>query len=250
MSEKNKFILLTIIICIMLLIGGYAYNNHKTKAETIDYAIENIEEYVSVWTKTNTDIKIEPSVMGETIGNYHWNIEIPVTYIDNDWAKIQGTEHYVQRDFISETPIDFIDRDVPSNNSIKSYMDYRFITSKSSDQYKLQEALAYTGDNGLRMVNGRYCIAVGSYYTTTIGQYLDIELENGKIIKAILADCKADIHTDATNRMNPNGSVIEFVVETENLDNFARKMGDISYVNGWNSKVVNIRIYDKVEEFK
>ena len=247
MSTKNKFILFMLIVCVItLLIGGYTYNSKKAEAKTV----EKVEEYVNVWTTKNANIKREPNIISETIGNYNWNVEIPVTYIDDNWAKIKGTEHYVYRNLISETPINFSDFDVPSNNTIKSYMDYKFITSKSSDQYKLQEALAYTGEYGLRMVNGRYCIAVGSYYTTKIGQYLDIELENGKVIKAILADCKADIHTDITNRINPNGSVIEFVVETEKLDHMARIMGDISYVNGWDSKVVNIKVYDKVEDFK
>lgn len=248
MSTKNKFILFMLIMCIItLLVGGYTYNNRKVDAKTID---NEVEEYTNVWTTINTDIKKEPNISSEIIGGYNWNVEIPVTYIDDNWAKIKGTEHYIYRDSISESPVAFADCDVPSNNGIKSYMDYKFITSKSSDQYKLQKALGYTGEYGLRIVNGRYCIAVGSYYTTTIGQYLDIELENGKVINAILADCKADIHTDITNRINPNGSVIEFVVETEKLDHMARIMGDISYVNGWDSKVTNIKVYDKVEDFK
>ena len=74
-------------------------------------------------------------------------------------------------------------------------------------------------------------------------------LENGNVIQAILADCKDDRHTDSTNRINPNGSVVEFVVETDLLEPLAKRMGDISYINGWNSKVVNIKVYDKVEEF-
>lgn len=144
---------------------------------------------------------------------------------------------------------DCSDKKVPSNNSIKSYMDYRCITSRNSKQYKLQHSLAYTGNHGIRMVGNRYCVAVGSYYTTTIGQYIDIELKNGSVIEGIIADCKADAHTDSTNRINPNGSVVEFVVDTKALDNTAKIMGDISYVNDWNSKVVNIKVYDFVEEF-
>lgn len=146
-------------------------------------------------------------------------------------------------------PSDYSNYDVPSNNTIKSYMDYRCITLKSSKQYKLQESLAYTDEYGIRMVSGRYCVAVGSYYTTTIGQYIDIELENGNVIQGILADCKDDKHTDSTNRINPNGSVVEFVVDTKSLDNTAKKMGDISYVHGWNSKIINIKVYDKIEDF-
>ena len=158
------------------------------------------------------------------------------------------TKEPVTEETTTKKQLNYIDGDTP-DNTIKSYMDYRTITSTNSKQYKLQKALAYTDDNGLRMVNGRYCVVVGSYYTTTIGQYIDIELENGKIIKGILADCKADIHTDSTNRINPNGSVVEFVVDVNTLDSTAKKMGDISYINGWNSRVVNIRVYDIVESF-
>ena len=55
--------------------------------------------------------------------------------------------------------------------------------------------------------------------------------------------------TDETNRMNPNGSVVEFVVDTKKLEDLPRRMGDISYANDWKSKVVNIKVYEKVEIF-
>lgn len=148
-----------------------------------------------------------------------------------------------------ENTIDYHNYDVPSNNTIKSYMDYRRITLTSSKQYKLQHSLAYTGEHGIRMVNERYCVAVGSYYTTTIGQYIDIELENGNVIHGILADCKDDKDTDSTNRLHSDGSVVEFVVDTKVLDDTAKIMGDISYVNGWDSKIINIKVYDKIEKF-
>lgn len=248
MSTKNKFILFVIIICLItLLVGGYTYKGNDVSA--IENNIE-VDNYVSVWTTKDIEIKNEPYIYGTNIGIYYWNTKIPVTYINDDWAKIKGIEQYVHRDFLSEAPITYKDCDVPSNNTIKSYMDYRSITLETSDQYKLQQSSAYTNNYGLRMVGDRYCMAVGSYYTTTIGQYMDIELENGEIIKAILADCKDDKHTDSTNRINPNGSVIEFIVDTDCLDYTPKMMGDISYVNNWNSKVVNIRVYDKIEEFK
>lgn len=164
---------------------------------------------------------------------------------------ITETEEILEKEIKEEvTEVNnFINCEVPENNTIKSYMDYRCITLKSSNQYKLQESLAYTDEIGLRMVNDRYCVALGSYYTTTVGQYVDIELENGAIIKGILADLKDDRHTDEKHQINPNGSVLEFVVDTDTLNTLAKKMGDISYVNGWNSKVVNIKVYDKVENF-
>ena len=165
---------------------------------------------------------------------------------DFDIMETEGTSEEIKG--IKEIN-NFVNCDVPENNTIKSYMDYRCITLKSSNQYRLQESLAYTDEIGLRMVNDRYCVALGSYYTTVVGQYVDIELENGAIIKGILADLKDDRHTDEKHQINPNGSVLEFVVDTDTLDTLAKKMGDISYVNGWNSKVVNIKVYDKVENF-
>ena len=160
-------------------------------------------------------------------------------------ATTKGVEETVTGEEIA-----YVELDAPKTDTIKTYMSYRAITSKSSRQYKLQNSLAYTDDNGLRMVNGRYCVALGSYYTTTIGQWVDIELENGEVIHGILADGKSDKHTDETNRICFDGSVVEFVVDTKTLDKTAKKMGDISYLNNWNSKVNSIKVYDKVEVFE
>lgn len=138
--------------------------------------------------------------------------------------------------------------DVPYNR-IKSYMSYKNITSKSSDQYKLQQ-MAYTGTYGIRQVNGRFCVAVGSAYTTQIGQYIDFVLEDGTIIPCILGDCKADEHTDSRNILTSDGSLAEFVVDVPSLSKTVRYTGDISTAcDDWESMITRIIIYDKVEEF-
>lgn len=216
---------------------------------------------VSVWLAiirmTDNQKKYELDTTTKTTANIIFQ-EITETTEESTTEETMTEESTIKETTVKETTTkeeinkgqsDYVDYDVPSNNTMKTYMDYKTITSTSSKQYKLQKSLAYTDSKGLRMVGDRYCVAVGSYYTTTIGQYIDVELENGKIIKCILADCKDDRHTDSTNRINPNGSVVEFVVDTDVLDSTAKKMGDISHINGWNSRVVNIKVYDKVEEF-
>ena len=138
--------------------------------------------------------------------------------------------------------------DVPYNR-IKSYMSYKNITSRSSDQYKLQQ-MAYTGTYGIRQVNGRFCVAVGSAYTTQIGQYIDLVLEDGTIIPCILCDCKADEHTDSRNILTSDGSLAEFVVDVPSLSKTVRYTGDISTAcDDWESMITRIIIYDKVEGF-
>lgn len=125
----------------------------------------------------------------------------------------------------------FIKYDTPNNDSFKSYMDYRTLSDKTSLQYDLQQQ-AYTDSlTGIRMVDNRYLIAVGSYYTTEIGVYLDVILENGTVIQCILGDVKNDKHTDSTNRQNPNGSVIEFIVDIDIINLTVKKQGDVSYAH-------------------
>jgi hypothetical protein len=126
-------------------------------------------------------------------------------------------------------------------------MPYTTITSTDTPQYYLQENYAYTGKYGIRQVNGRYCVALGSYFTTEIGQLFDIVLENGTVIPCVLADQKDDKHTDQDNITTArNGCISEFVVETGCLSSKVRKNGSISYcTKSWNSPVVKIVIYDK-----
>lgn len=138
-------------------------------------------------------------------------------------------------------------KSTPCNNSFKAYMSYKTITNISSSQYKLQQR-ATTGKYGIRTVNGRYCIAVGSYYTTTIGTKIDIVMENSNIIQCVLGDVKADAHTDSLNRANPNGCIIEFLVDMNTLDKTCKRMGDMSYVpsGGLKGEIKYIRVYDEV----
>jgi len=139
----------------------------------------------------------------------------------------------LEKDKLKPPNRNMISRNVPENNSKKTYMDYRKITDTSSEQYKLQQNKdCYTTDTGFRKVNEYYCIAVGTHYSNNIGDKLIIHMENGESFKAIVADIKDDKHTDETNRQHrKDGSVIEFVVDTRKLPELVRKMGDISYMN-------------------
>ena len=97
------------------------------------------------------------------------------------------------------------------------------------------------------MVENRYCIAVGSYYTKNIGVKIDLVLShNGRkrILKCITADSKADKDTVNQHRVHNDGSVVEFIVSTSNLPPVARQMGDVSYAGKqFKGKILQIRVY-------
>ena len=70
-----------------------------------------------------------------------------------------------------ETPVTSLIPFYPTYHGQKTYMDYRTITSTGAYEYKLQNTVAYTNnDDGIRMINGRYCIAVGTAFGARIGQ--------------------------------------------------------------------------------
>lgn len=110
---------------------------------------------------------------------------------------------------------------VACNSRNVTYMAYTAVTATSSPQYKLLNAsYAYTDEEtGIRMVDGRYCIALGSGYTSLIGEKVNLVMKDGSVIKCILGDQKADEHTDFTNRFQKyDGSVAEIIVDYDKFN--------------------------------
>lgn len=134
---------------------------------------------------------------------------------------------------------------VPSTRGFKSYMDYRTITARTSKQFALQQ-YAQTAYNGLRTVNGRYCIALGTYFGGQIGQYCDITLNNGTVIECILGDIKADVDTEDNNIVGKiNNCCSEFIIEKETLPDTVRIAGNVSKMYpDWDSPVKEITMYN------
>ena len=122
-------------------------------------------------------------------------------------------------------------------------MGHRCFSSRSN-QGKLQ-TLATTDSKGLRTVNDRYTVAIGSHFNCEVGQYFDIVLKNGTIISAICGDWKANKDTDSTNVYTRNGCATEFIVDSTKLCSAAKSSGDISSVyDEWDSPVTEIHVYN------
>ena len=211
---------------------------------------EKFRIFETKYLNSDSNIRVSPSTDSEIVATLSFNTEIRVFEYNDEWDMIRynGKIYYVYKDLVSDEKLNYQTYSTPYNH-IKSYMDWEAIKSRSSAQWRLQQK-AYTGEYGIRQVNGRFCVAVGSAYTTTVGQYLDLVLEDGTIITCILADCKADIHTNSDNTLTYDGSLAEFVVNTSSLSNTVRYTGDISTAcDSWESTITEIRIYDIVEDY-
>ena len=158
-------------------------------------------------------------------------------------AKVKTTEKVVK----VEKP----EFEVPGGDTaFKSYMSFKAITNTRSAQYKLQQK-CWTDDEGLRRYNDDYVIALGTYYADHIGERFKITLDTGESFTAVVGDFKANRHTDSKNQYYDSGNgrknVVEFVVDTSELNRKARRMGDISYIEGFAG---NIRSIEKEEGSK
>ena len=127
----------------------------------------------------------------------------------------------------------------PHGGDYKCFMDYRSITDTTSPQWALQES-AWTDETGLRRVGQDYCIALGSAYGTEIGTRYIITLDTGEQFSAILADQKADQDTVDGHTRDTNGAVVEFIVQTEDLPQEVRQMGDVSEIRSFTGEVDEI----------
>ena len=223
--------------------------NIKDDIKTIEYEPDvKKEKYTTGWTTDSVNVRKKPNTKTDVLDTYSFNTEIQYTSYNKEWAKIKFKDGYayMHKDYISKKQNKYKEYSVPETSGFKSFMSYKAITSKSSPQYKLQHEKAYTGKNGIRQVDGRYCVAVGSYFTDEIGTLFDLVLKNGTIIPCILADQKADKDTDSQNIVTRhNGCLSEFIVDVGNLKSSITQMGDVSYFNNnWNSPVKSIRVYE------
>ncbi len=129
------------------------------------------------------------------------------------------------------------------NTDFKTYMDYRTIKDKDSIQYDLQQQ-AYTDSQGIRRIDDDVCVALGTAYAKNCGERFEITLESGNTFTAVVGDIKADCHTDPTNSyvelQNGGGDMVEFIVDTGELDDYIRIMGSIGEYDDYSGSVVSI----------
>lgn len=270
MENKVTLGIILSLVAVLMITSIYVvyYANKPLEREVIveldSFTVSDEILISSGWiVSESVDIVSEPSESSEVVGSLTFNEKIDYTIYNGDWYKVENLEltGYVPassvlnedtgytsyEQYVLDKIVGYTEYDVPSTSGFKSYMDYRAITSTSSRQYKLQNRYAETGDYGIRMVDRRYCVAIGSRFTSDIGQYFDLILENGTVIPCVLADQKANAHTDSTNVVTMhNGCMSEFVVDSNSLNDCAEKHGDMSRCNNdWGSPVKTVKVYNK-----
>ena len=140
-------------------------------------------------------------------------------------------------------PVSYTEMDVPYDTAnFKAYMPYTALSSNSKQGILQKKAV--TGKYGIRYVDGRMCVAVGTYYGLT-GTKLDITLSNGTIMYCIVGDSKSDHHTDSSHRVcQGNGSIVEFIVDSSTMDSKAKCAGSYSALSEFSGRIIKIQKLD------
>lgn len=231
-SKGYRIPLMCIIFCMVLLtVCGVAQtetNIEQTTTEVThsDITTTTVNEPIITTTETTNPVTTEPVIITQ-----------PET------EEVETTTEEVTKE---ETTIPVAQNgtySIPDNGGkFKSYTNYRLLSKSSPQWNKIQcHSNAYTDENGLRKVGDYYCVAMGSYYSSTLGDTFEVTTEGGTF-RVVLCDFKANQHTDSTNRYTAhNGCVIEFYVDMDSLDSAARRMGDISYADSkFSGKITSI----------
>lgn len=129
--------------------------------------------------------------------------------------------------------------DVPNvNTNFKSFTYYTSL-NRSSTQWRLQEK-AYTDSNGLRKIENYYLAAVGTYYSSTIGDLFRFTTDCGNTFDIIVCDVKSNAHTDSRNMYTRgNCCMVEFYV-AKTLCKTARVRGSIGVLSGFEGSIVKV----------
>ena len=140
-----------------------------------------------------------------------------------------------------------ISMDLPSvRGKTKTFAYYTAVTLKSSPQYKLLRSDKCTTDKktGIRMYEGCYCVALGSYYGTKIGTKYRITFSSGNSINVVLCDQKANRHTDSKHQYAVNNKdIVEFYVQGSMIPKAIRGRGDYGRLSQFSGSVTSIEKY-------
>ena len=229
-------------------------NNISGRTKHIEEAVKEspVVEETKVqqegWTTTTLNVREEPNTDSSILDTLPFNTYIKYYEYNDEWAEItyDNGQAYISRDYISDEECEFVMYDVPKTRGFKSYMPYTAITNKKSKQYKLQQ-IASTGAYGIRVVDSRYLVAIGTAFNAEVGTYIDLILEDGFVIPCIVGDVKSPRHTDSSNMITMhNGCVSEFIIDSKELHKSIKKSGDVSSCNeNWNGCVRSIVVYSK-----
>ena len=251
--NTKRILSVIMMLCLILMNSNAALAKQETMFTKKPYALKKrviIPQYHKVKVKLKKNNKCDKiSILLNESLPPQANVEMPTVHEHFTWiypktvtVKIDEKKGKIAVKKLTHKKPKGVVKKLPWN-TFKSYMSYRCITATGSPQYKLQRNKAYTDPKtGVRMVDGRYCVAVGPKVASKIGTKIELIYKSGKIVPAIVADQKAGT---VDGYKHPDGSAVEFVIDNSTLPRCAKLAGDMSALKKFKGRIVKIRVFRK-----
>lgn len=141
------------------------------------------------------------------------------------------------------------------SGACKTYAYYTAVTDKTSAAYAVLNSGTYKGvtyetytdeETGIRMVDGCYCAALGTYYGTEKGTKYRVTLKSGETFKIILCDTKSNRHTDKKHQYaKKNKDVVEFYVDKDKIPDEVN--GNYNVLEQFNGAIASIEKITEID---
>ena len=213
------------IILILILACMYLYTSNEC---------QSLKNYNAVLCNT---VNKQSNMISE-LENEKDNLKLRISQLEANNTKLEQESNKKQTS-TSTTKTTSV-----NHNDFKSYMPYTAITSRASKQLKLQQQ-AYTDENGIRCINGRPMIAVGTGWGVSVGDVVLITCENNNSFEAIIGDIKDNMDTNADNKTtSANNCRCEFIVDMSELDSNIKISGNVAVLKQYRGYVINVQKID------
>jgi len=234
------------------------YHQETYQPEVNQYALESLPEEAVVAIEQTYQPEIIPQDVIQPIPQTaQYNEEGNSAFL-NQAIEPMSNQQAMRAIPMSGSGVDLSSQIPNGDTSFHSWMGYNSITSRRSGQFKLQQDPGtFTDSYGLRRhrnphnPEGDVIVALGSGFGERIGTRFRVTMDDGNQFYAMLGDVKNP--RDATAVRNSAGqsvghqkgggriSVLEFVVDRNQLDPRARRMGNVGAIgNGFSGNVRNI----------
>ena len=237
LSQKKNIITLVLIVCLLfeyfaLPVSAFYLTEEVLVDEIVTQQIVEQEDDFEYTIQDEFEIETE-----ETIEETIETNTVPMTGAPSEQITVESE---VIDEYFDDAQVTGVYA-VPSiNTNFKSYTNYTLL-NKRSIQWKLQEK-AYTDENGLRKIDNYYLAAMGSYYSTTIGDTFRLTTDTGVVFDIILCDGKSDRHTDSRHMYTvSNNCMVEFYVDMSTLNPDVKRKGSVGILSQFSGSI------DKVE---
>lgn len=250
MVKKISLALLCVVIVIILFIANcvkiddnelITVDTKETELATIVMATEEQSEIVTTTAPVVQDLE---DLTTEVISPKHTTTIVETTR-EYSPPPPSSTKIVESSYYLTEATNDILyltrEYEVPNVKDFKSWTNFRKSVNRNSGQWKILTGEGtWTDNNGFRRKNDDYMVAMGSYYTHTLGDRFRISTEDGNVFTVTICDWKNDKHTDSKHQYSVGtGCIVEFYVD-DNLASSVRQSGTASSIPELSGKITKI----------